>query len=219
MNKAVVKNVVPYSIADELGVEKGDIIEKIDGKALTDFLDFKFLTASDYYVITIIKKNGDIEEIEVYNDDFEEFGVEFTHQLIDDAKTCQNKCIFCFMDQLPKNMRSTMYFKDDDIRLSFLQGNYVTLTNLTEEEIKRVIDLKISPVNISVHVTDGERRKMMLNNRFADKLLDIMKDNNYDEEWFKNNYFDIYVLRNKFQKLKAVKAKSLVQNSASERWA
>ena len=175
MKDAVVKSVVPYSIADEIGVEQGDIITKIDGKDILDILDFKFLSSSDYYVITIKKKNGDIEEIEIYNDDYEEFGVEFTHQLIDDAKTCRNKCIFCFMDQLPKNMRSTMYFKDDDIRLSFLQGNYVTLTNLNEEDIKRVIDLKISPINISVHVTDGEKRKMMLNNRFADKLMDIMK--------------------------------------------
>lgn len=174
MRDAKVKSVDLYSIAYEAGVEAGDIIVSVDDKPIKDILDFKFFTSSDYYVITIKKKNGDIEEIEIYNDDFEEFGVEFEHQLIDDAKMCRNKCIFCFMDQLPKNMRSTMYFKDDDVRLSFLQGNYVTLTNLSEEDIKRVIDLKISPINVSVHTTDGEVRKMMLGNRFADKVLEIM---------------------------------------------
>lgn len=176
MRDAVVKSVAPLSIAEDAGIEVGDIIQKIDDKDIVDILDFKFLTSSEYYVVTVKKISGDIEEIEVYNDEYEEFGVEFEHQLIDEPKMCHNKCIFCFMDQLPKNMRSTMYFKDDDVRLSFLQGNYVTLTNLSNDDIKRITSLKISPINVSVHVTDGDVRKMMLNNRFADKVLDIMTE-------------------------------------------
>lgn len=175
MGVAKVKKVIENSIAYDAYIEKGDIIRKVDGKQIGDFLDFKYLTSNDYYVITVEKKNGDIEEIEIYNDYFETFGVEFENQLIDSPKECRNKCIFCFMDQLPPNMRDTMHFKDDDVRLSFLQGNYVTLTNLSEKDIERIIKLKISPINISVHTTDGKLRKKMLNNRFADKLLDIMK--------------------------------------------
>jgi len=174
MGVAKVKNVIENSIAYDAYIEKGDIIRKVDGKEIGDFLDFKYLTSNDYYVITVEKKNGDIEEIEIYNDYFETFGVEFENQLIDSPKECRNKCIFCFMDQLPPNMRDTMHFKDDDVRLSFSQGNYVTLTNLSENDIQRIINLKISPINISVHTTDGELRKKMLNNRFADNLLDIM---------------------------------------------
>ncbi len=175
MNPRVVKSVVPYSIAEECAIEKGDIIEKIDGNEIKDFLDFKFYTASDYYVLTVIKKDGEVEEIEVYNDDYEELGVEFENQLMDEPRRCKNNCIFCFMDQLPKDVRPTMYFKDDDVRLSFLQGNYVTLTNLTEEDIERIIRLKISPINISVHATDPQVRHMMLKNPNAKKCLDIMK--------------------------------------------
>lgn len=175
MGVAKVKSVSENSIAYDAYVEPGDIIKAVDGKKIVDFLDFKYLTSNDYYVITIQKKNGDIEEIEIYNDDFEPFGVEFENQLIDAPKECRNKCIFCFMDQLPPNMRDTMHFKDDDVRLSFLQGNYVTLTNLSQSDIERIIKLKISPINISVHTTNGELRKKMLNNRFADKVLDIMR--------------------------------------------
>lgn len=175
MNPRVVKAVEPESIAYDCGIEPGDIIDKIDGVEIEDFLDFKFYTSSDYYVITVIKKNGDTEEIEVYNDDFEEFGAEFENQLMDEPKRCRNNCIFCFMDQLPKDVRPTMYFKDDDVRLSFLQGNYVTLTNLSDKDIDRIIRLKISPINVSVHATDADVRRMMLNNKFAGKVLDIMK--------------------------------------------
>lgn len=175
MNPRVVKSVVPYSIAEECAIEKGDIIDKIDGNEIKDFLDFKFYTASDYYVLTVIKKDGEVEEIEVYNDDYEELGVEFENQLMDEPRRCKNNCIFCFMDQLPKDVRPTMVFKDDDVRLSFLQGNYVTLTNLTEEDIERIIRLKISPINVSVHATDPQVRHMMLKNPNAKKCLDIMK--------------------------------------------
>lgn len=175
MEKAVVKYVEQNSIASDCDVQPGDIIVSVDGKQIKDILDFKYYTSNDYYVIQIQKTDGELEEIEIYNDDYEQFGVVFENELIDKPMLCRNKCIFCFMDQLPPNVRSTMYFKDDDVRLSFLSGNYVTLTNLSDEDINRLCKLKVSPINVSVHVTDSEKRCMMLNNRFAGKLLDIMK--------------------------------------------
>lgn len=175
MAKAVVKSVDPDSIAEQCGVVPGDIVLKINNETFSDVLDFRFLTSDEYYVIEIQKNDGTIEEIEIFNDLYEQFGCEFENSLMDDAKTCHNKCIFCFMDQLPPNMRETMYFKDDDIRLSFLEGNYVTLTNLTDSEIERICNLRVSPINISVHTTDEALRCKMLNNKFAGKLLSIME--------------------------------------------
>lgn len=174
-HKAVVKSVEYGSIAYDAGIEAGDIIDNISGSKFDDILDFKYLTSDDYYVIGVEKKNGGYEEIEIYNDYYEQFGAEFENALIDEPRRCHNKCIFCFMDQLPPNVRKTMVFKDDDVRLSFLQGNYVTLTNLKERDIQRIIDMRVSPINVSVHATDGEVRKMMLNNKNADKVLDIMR--------------------------------------------
>jgi len=174
-NEAVVKSVFPDSIAMDAGIEPGDIIVSVDGNEFKDILDFKFLTSDEYYVIEVLKQDGEREEIEIYNDCYENFGVEFENPLIDKPMLCKNKCIFCFMDQLPPNVRSTMLFKDDDVRLSFLQGNYVTLTNLSDEDVDRICRLRISPINVSVHVTDSERRVMMLKNPNASKLLNIMK--------------------------------------------
>ena len=174
MSKAVVKSVDPFSIAEDCGIEKGDIITKVNSKEFADVLDFRYLTSDEYYVVEVQKTDGTVEEIEVYNDLYEQFGCEFENSLMDDAKTCHNKCIFCFMDQLPDNMRQTMYFKDDDVRLSFLEGNYVTLTNLKEEDIERLCQLKVSPINVSVHVTDPDLRCKMLNNRFAGRVMEIM---------------------------------------------
>jgi len=173
--KAVVKSVEYGSIAYDSGIEAGDIIDNINGEKFNDILDFKYMTSDEYYVVGVLKKDGTFEEIEIYNDCYEQFGVEFESPLIDEPRRCRNKCIFCFMDQLPPNVRKTMVFKDDDVRLSFLQGNYVTLTNLSEADIERIIRLRISPINVSVHATDGAVRKMMLNNKHADKVLDIMK--------------------------------------------
>ena len=172
---AIIKNVYPDSIASDCGIEKGDAILSVNSYKFKDILDFKYLTSDKYYVIEVLKKSGDIEQIEVFNDDYEIFGVDFENPLIDKPMRCKNKCIFCFMDQLPCNVRSTMLFKDDDVRLSFLQGNYVTLTNLTDDDIERLCKLKVSPINVSVHVTDGERRVLMLSNPKAKNLLSIMK--------------------------------------------
>lgn len=175
MAKAVVKSVDPGSIADDCGIVCGDAIVKINGKEFVDILDFRFLTSDDYYVVEVEKTDGTVEEIEVINDLYEQFGCEFESQLIDKPMLCRNKCVFCFMDQLPPDMRKTMYFKDDDVRLSFLEGNYVTLTNLNEADIERICNLRVSPINVSVHVTDPERRCEMLNNRFAGNVLKIMR--------------------------------------------
>ncbi len=174
MIKAIVKYVEPFSIAEDCGIEIGDVIDNISGKAIGDILDFKYLTSDDYYVVGVKKADGTYEEIEVYNDDFEQFGAEFESPLLDDARRCRNKCIFCFMDQLPPNVRSTMVFKDDDYRLSFLQGNYVTLTNITDADIDRIVNMRISPINVSVHATDGDVRNMMLSNKNAHRIMDIM---------------------------------------------
>ena len=173
--KAVVKTVFEDSVACDAGIEEGDIINSVNGKEIRDILDFKYLTSDEKYTIEVTKKDGTQEEIEIYNDYFEPFGVEFENPLIDKPMLCKNKCIFCFMDQLPPNVRSTMLFKDDDVRLSFLQGNYVTLTNLTDDDINRICDLRVSPINVSVHVTDPERRVMMLSNPNAGKVMDIMR--------------------------------------------
>lgn len=162
------------SIAYDAGIECGDIILNIDGNQIGDILDFKYLTSEDHYVVGLEKKDGSYEEIEVYNDCYEQLGVEFENALIDEPRRCRNKCIFCFMDQLPPNVRPTMVFKDDDYRLSFLQGNYVTLTNLSDDDIERIIRMRISPMNVSVHATDGKVRQMMLNNKNAHKIMEIM---------------------------------------------
>ncbi|MBE7013080.1 MAG: DUF512 domain-containing protein [Ruminococcaceae bacterium] len=173
--KAVVKSVERASIAEDCGINPGDIIDNINGIGIGDILDFKYLTSDEHYVVGVKKTNGQYEEIEIYNDDYEQFGVEFESSLIDEPRRCRNKCIFCFMDQLPPHVRKTMVFKDDDYRLSFLQGNYVTLTNVSDEDIERIIRMRISPINVSVHATDGDVRKMMLGNKGAHKVLDIMK--------------------------------------------
>lgn len=174
MQNAKIKSVLPESIAEQIGLCPGDSILSINENKICDVLDYKFLSCDEELEIEVLKENGDIEIIEVYTG-YEDLGIEFENSLMDTPKSCKNKCIFCFIDQLPKGMRETMYFKDDDARLSFLQGNYITLTNLNENDIERFIRMRISPINISVHTTNPDLRKMMLNNRFAGNVYDIMK--------------------------------------------
>ena len=172
--------VEPGSYADEAGLEAGDKILTVNGNDFRDILEYRFLTSEYEVVLDVLKKNGDSEEITIEND-YEDLGIEFKNSLIDTAQNCRNKCIFCFIDQLPKGMRETVYFKDDDTRLSFLQGNYVTLTNMSDEDIDRLIKMRISPINISVHTTNPELRVKMLNNKNAGRIYDIMRkfrDNN-----------------------------------------
>lgn len=166
--------VEPDSPAQEAGIEEGDILLMLNGHEVHDVLEYRYLMSEYEVTVTIRKKNGDTEEIIIEND-YEDIGIEFESGLMDQAKSCTNKCIFCFIDQLPKGMRETVYFKDDDTRLSFLQGNYVTLSNMSEEELERMIAMRVSPINISVHTTNPELRVKMLNNRFAGNIYEIMK--------------------------------------------
>jgi len=168
---AVVKKVYKNSIADEIGMEQGDVIVSIDGQKLKDILDFKFLSASDEYELEILKKDGSTEIIEIINEDYEELGVEFENGLLDRPQVCKNKCMFCFVDQLPRNcMRKTLYFKDDDYRLSALMGNYITLTNLDEEDIDRIVRMHLPRINISIHSVNPEIRSKLLNHKNADVM-------------------------------------------------
>ena len=171
----IIIKIEPESIAEEIGIEPGDILLSINGKPVLDVFDYRYLINDEYIEMGIRTSDGEeyIAEIEKEYDD--DIGIVFESGLMDRAKSCSNKCIFCFIDQLPKNMRKTLYFKDDDSRLSFLQGNYVTLTNMKDEDIDRIVYYHLSPINISVHTTDLELRKEMLHNKNADKVLDIMK--------------------------------------------
>ena len=169
---AIVSSVDKGSIAEELGIEQGDLILSIDGQKIIDYLDYKFLATNEEIVMEVKKQNGDLYEFEIENYELEDLGINFSNMLFDKPKSCQNKCVFCFIDQMPKGMRKTLYFKDDDSRLSFLYGNYVTLTNMKDEDINRLIRYRISPVNISVHTTNPDLRVKMLKNKRADKILD-----------------------------------------------
>ncbi len=159
------------SIAEELGVVAGDTLLKINGEKINDVFDYKFVTQTDSLELLIKKQNGEEWLLEVEKDEFEDLGLEFDSWLMDEASGCRNKCIFCFIDQLPRNMRDTLYFKDDDARLSFLTGNYITLTNMSEAELDRIIKYRFSPINISVHATDTDVRTFMLKNKNAGKLM------------------------------------------------
>lgn len=168
---AVVKSVEKGSIADEIGITPGDIIVSVDETPLRDIIDFRFLTASDEYVLEVLKTDKTTEIIEIVNEDYEELGVEFENGLLDKPQMCRNKCLFCFVDQLPRNcMRKTLYFKDDDYRLSALMGNYITLTNLGEEDVDRIIRMRLPRINISVHSVNPVIRSRLLNHKNADVM-------------------------------------------------
>ncbi len=162
------------SLAEQAGIKSGDKLLKINDHVVRDILEYRYLMAEYEVTLEIQKTDGTIHIITIEND-YDDIGIQFEEELLDTAQSCTNKCIFCFIDQLPKGMRETVYFKDDDTRLSFLQGNYVTLTNMKDEEIDRLISMRVSPINISVHTTNPQLRCKMLNNRFAGKCFDIMK--------------------------------------------
>ncbi len=174
-DKNIIEEVAEGSIAEELDLEQGDILLSINNVPVKDILDYKYLVSDDFIVMTVQKQDGDIWELEIEKDYDEDLGIIFTNPLIDKAKSCRNKCIFCFIDQLPPDMRETLYFKDDDSRLSFLQGNFITLTNMSDEEIDRIIEYRLSPINVSVHTTNPELRMQMLSNKNAGKIYDILK--------------------------------------------
>lgn len=171
----IISKVYKDSIAEEIGIEVGDLLIAVNDEKIHDIIEYKFLISDEYIELEIQKKDGEVYIYEIEKDFDEELGIEFVNPIIDKAKSCRNKCIFCFIDQLPKGMRDTLYFKDDDSRLSFLQGNFITLTNMSEEDIENIIKYRISPINISVHTTNPELRRKMINNKHAGKLLETMK--------------------------------------------
>ena len=171
MSENIIIKIEPDSIAQELGIEVGDILLDINGQAVKDVFDYRYLIQDEYIEVGIKKQDGEEWLLEIEKDEYEDIGIVFETGLMDKAKSCSNKCIFCFIDQLPKGMRETLYFKDDDSRLSFLQGNYVTLTNMKDEDLDRIIFYHLSPINVSVHTTDMELRKYMLKNPNATKLF------------------------------------------------
>ncbi len=167
----VIRAVNPGSIAQEMGIEQGDRLLAIDGQEIRDIFDYQYYIQDEYIEVLVEKHSGEEWLLEIDKEYEEDLGVEFENGLMDDYRSCRNRCIFCFIDQMPKGMRDTLYFKDDDSRLSFLQGNYVTLTNTSEEDIDRIIRYHLSPINISFQTTDPELRCKMLHNRFAGEAL------------------------------------------------
>lgn len=175
MTEHEIAGIVPESIAEELGIEVGDRLIEINSKEIKDIFDYYFLVEDEYLELTILKPNNEEWVFEIEKDYSEDLGIKFQDDLMDKYKSCRNKCIFCFIDQMPKGMRNTLYFKDDDSRLSFLKGNYITLTNMKEEDIVRIIKYKMSPINISVHTTNEVLRVKMLKNKNAGKVLEYMQ--------------------------------------------
>lgn len=166
----IIRKVLPGSLGERYGLREGDEILEINNKPVTDYLDYMYLSSSEAIDITLADRT-----VKIKNGDYEPLGIEFDTLLIDEARSCMNKCIFCFIDQLPPGMRESCYFKDDDYRLSFLQGNYVTLTNMKDADIDRIIEFNLPRINVSVHTTNPELRVKMLRNKNAGRILDQIK--------------------------------------------
>ena len=171
MTKHLISQISKGSIAEGLGIIPGDFLLSINDNEIIDVFDYRYLTQDSELKICILTSSGEEKEFFVKKEEDEELGLQFEEGLMDEYRSCTNKCIFCFIDQMPKGMRKTLYFKDDDMRLSFLQGNYVTLTNLSEKDIERIIKYRLEPINISFQTTNPSLRCMMLNNRFAGDAL------------------------------------------------
>lgn len=165
---AIISKIIPHSLAEKAGLRCGDEIKFINNKQVIDYLDYMFLSTNEDIYITL----SDNRCFHISNPDYEPLGIEFETLLIDKPKSCLNKCVFCFIDQLPPNMRESCYFKDDDYRLSFLQGNYVTLTNMSDSDLDRIISYSLPRINISVHTTNPELRRKMLHNKNAGKIME-----------------------------------------------
>ena len=170
----IVKSVIKGSPAYKIGMREGDTLVNLSGNEIMDVLDYRFYQTQDKLTVEFINSKGKVKIKKLRKKEYDELGLEFETYLMDKKHSCRNKCIFCFIDQLPKGLRSSLYFKDDDSRLSFLFGNYITLTNITEHEVDRIIKMHISPINISVHTTNPELRVKMMNNKNAGKALDII---------------------------------------------
>lgn len=168
-------DVTTGSHADKAGIKKGETLLSINSNEIVDVLDYRFYQVNRKLTLEVADEDKNVRTVEMTKGEYEEIGLEFETYLMDKQHSCRNKCIFCFIDQLPKGMRESLYFKDDDSRLSFLFGNYITLTNITEHEIDRIIKMHISPINVSVHTTNPELRCKMMNNRFAGDTLKYLK--------------------------------------------
>lgn len=167
----MIKGVLPGSIAEELGIEAGDKLIAINDREIEDVFDYHYWVNDEELSVLIEKPDGEEWELSIEKDCGDDLGIEFEQGLMDEYRSCRNRCMFCFIDQMPEGMRKTLYFKDDDSRLSFLQGNYVTLTNMSDHDIDRIIRYRLEPINISFHTTNPELRCRMLNNRFAGEAL------------------------------------------------
>ena len=172
MKEHLIVSVIEDSPADKAGICKGDILISLNGKEIIDIFDYDFIAEDSSVTLDIRTESGEEKHYEITREEGEDLGLLFEESLMDNYKSCYNKCIFCFIDQNPPGMRETIYFKDDDSRLSFLQGNYITLTNMKDSEIDRIIEYKLAPINISVHTTNPELRCQMLHNRFAGRIMD-----------------------------------------------
>ena len=162
-----IRAVLPGSIAEELELEPGDVLLAVNDHEIEDVFDYHYYTNEEYLTVLVRKPDGEEWELEIEKEFEEDLGIEFESSLMDDYRSCRNHCIFCFIDQMPPGMRETLYFKDDDSRLSFLQGNYVTLTNMSDHDIDRIIHYHLGPINISFQTTNPDLRCKMLHNRFA----------------------------------------------------
>ena len=172
----IIKSIEEGSIAWELEIEPGDKLISINDRIIEDVFDYQYCVNDTELLVVIRKPNGEEWELEIEKDFDEDLGIEFEQGLMDEYRSCRNKCMFCFIDQMPPGMRPTLYFKDDDSRLSFLQGNYVTLTNMSDKDVQRIIDYHLEPINVSIQTTNPELRCKMLHNRFAgDALQKVQK--------------------------------------------
>ena len=169
-----ITDVLPKSRGESAGIKAGDILVSINGKEINDVLDYRFFLAEKQVCIKLLRDGEEIEA-NIKKQQYDDIGLDFETPLMDKKHSCENKCIFCFIDQLPRGMRKTLYFKDDDSRLSFLHGNYITLTNLHDSDIDRIIEMHISPVNVSVHTTNPELRVKMMHNKRAGEVLSYLK--------------------------------------------
>lgn len=170
-NRHKISQVKEGSIAWELELEPGDELISINGETIEDVFDYHYLVNDEYIELLVRKTSGEEWELEIEKEFEEDLGIEFENSLMDEYRSCRNKCVFCFIDQMPSGMRETLYFKDDDSRLSFLQGNYVTLTNMSDHDIDRIIHYHLEPINISFQTTNPKLRCKMLNNRFAGDIF------------------------------------------------
>jgi len=173
---AAIKSIIPGSPAAESDIAVGDLLIKINGRVIVDVLDYKFLSYDEDLTLELLGADKMRKLVRISKAEGADLGLEFDTFLMDKERSCANKCIFCFIDQNPPGMRETIYYKDDDMRLSFLQGNYITLTNLSKTDVKRIIRLRISPINVSIHTMEPKLRELMLGNKNAGASIEILRE-------------------------------------------